>query len=181
MGWCLMPIIAGMEVEDAATHPWIPAIKRSGALKRDLLNVALVAVYESESLVLNESDWVYLQAVLYAEQIHPYTLDQIGALGPIEGPNAARWTIEGPTSDLPGEPQQCDFKIEVAHSLMATSGTDWRAFRPGKFKLRSCRLRLTITRYSLDFDFRVYRFAIRANRIAPPQRDWAVERYFNRG
>lgn len=176
-----MSVISGMEVETGSSNPWVPVIKRSGALKRDLLNVIPEHQFTTDAYVLSESDWVYLQAVLYAEQIHPWTVDQVDALGPIEGPNAARWTMEGPTFDLPGEPQQCDCKIEVAHSLTDDPGTDWRVFRAGKFKLRSAKLRLTITRHSLDFDFRVYRFALRATRMAPPQRDVMAERYWNRG
>lgn len=163
------------------TDPWVPAIKRSVALKRDNLNVYLVAQFTTNDHVLAESDWVYLQAAVYAEQIHPWTLDQVDALGPIEGPNAQRWTMEGPTSIAPGEPANCTMLLEVAHSLTTSPGSDWREFRPGRYKLRSYRMRLTITRPSLDFDFRVYRFATRATRAAPAQREVFAERFMLNG
>ena len=103
------------------------------------------------------------------------------ALGPIEGPNAARWTLEGPTFPVPGEPANSTVKLEVAHSLTATPGSDWREFRPGLYKLRSYRVRLTITRPTLDFDFRVYRLATRATRRAQPQAQAVSERFFAHG
>jgi hypothetical protein len=74
----------------SASEPWIPPIKRTGALKRDALNESLVHQYLADAHTLEESDWVYLHAVVYAEQIHPWTIDQVDALGPIEGRNAAR-------------------------------------------------------------------------------------------
>jgi hypothetical protein len=42
-------------------------------------------------------------------------------------------------------------------------------------------MRLTVTRFSLDFDFRVYRFATRATRTALPQLDSVTARFFHRG
>lgn len=173
-----MPYSQG-EVIAGTTNPWVPAIRRSAALKRDALNVELVATFTGDPHVLSESDWVYLQVSMYAEQIHPWTVDQIDALGPIEGENAARWTWEGPTYTLPGEPANCTFALEVAHSLTSDPGTDYRAFQSGLFKLRSYRVRLVITRPSLEFDFRVYRLATRATRRALPQREVHVERWFS--
>lgn len=175
-----MPV-SQLDTIAGSTNPWDPVVKKSVALKRDSLNAHLIGQFTSNARVLAESDWVYLQALLYAEQIHPWTVDQVAALGPIEGRNAMRWTLEGPLSPGPGEPANCAIFLEVAHSLTATPGSDWREFKPGKYKLRSYRMRLTIARPSLDFDFRIYRLATRATRVAPPQRDAVGAAFFSHG
>lgn len=170
-----------MAVHPTSSNPWEAPYRRSGALKRDALNVALFHQYTTDPFVLDEADWVYLQALVYAEQIHPWTVDQVSELGGIESRNAKRWTMEGPISPVAGEPANCTQLLQVAYNLTASPGSDWRTFQPDKYKLRSVKLRLTITRPSTDFDFRVYRLAIRATRVAPPQRDIIGERFYSRG
>lgn len=174
-----MGSIVSLSIGAAVNSPWIPAVRRSAHLKAT--GVALTGSYTTDVHAFSEPDEVYLQAVTYAEQVHPWTVEQVAALGPIEGPNARRWTMEGPTSLRPGEPSNCTLKVEVATSLGAAPGGDWRTFVPGMFKLRSYKFRATLTRPSADFDFRLYRLATRATRKAQPMRDWATERLFDNG
>lgn len=174
-----MGTIISMSIQPPSTDPWVPLIRRGAALKRDLLNVDLIGSYTGDAHVFDEAEWVYLQAVTYAEQVHPWTVDQIDALGPIEGANAMRWTFEGPTSIRAGEPQNCTMALELAYSQTTVPGSDWRTFRPGRYKLRSYRVRIVVTRPSLDFDFRVYRLATRATKLGKARKRVIEERFYS--
>lgn len=176
-----MGLFVAIDVQASDPVPWKAPLRRPAALKRDALNTSLSHTYTSTLHTLTEAEEVYLVAELYAEQIHPWTVDQVAALGAIEGRDAARWTMEGPTMVRPGEPANCTLKLEVAHSLASAPGEDWQEFRAGVYKLRSYKMRVTITRPSTDFDFRVYRLSTRAIRRRPVMRDTFTERFFARG
>jgi hypothetical protein len=147
-----MPTLGSMAIHAAQPYPWVAPERRSAALKAS--GGGLVHTYESDAQALGAAAWVYLQAVIYAEQIHPATADDLDAMS---GRDLARWSIEGPTFVRPGETPNCTLKLEVAYSLTATPGSDWREFRPGRYKLRSYQMKLTVTRPTTDYDFRIYR------------------------
>lgn len=171
-----------MTVEAAPTpHPWIPLSERGSKLKATAGSTT--HSYTTDDRVLASAGWVYLQIVFKAYQIHPATVDELDVLGPVGGRNALRWTIEGPTSHRPGDPgagANCAMKLEVAYSTTATPGSDWQVYRPrGRYKLRSFKTRLTITRPDETYDFRVVRFATRATRVGLSQRDHYTERFLS--
>lgn len=156
--------------------PWIPLEERGDQLKPT--GSGLVHVYTTDAYVLTEADWVYLQIALIAHQIHPATVAELAALGPVGGANAKRWTIEGPLvhqPDDPGEATNCTMALEVTQSMTADPGSNWRRYTPGRFRLRSVKARLTLTRPALTYDFRVLRFALLATRISAPQRPRKVQ------
>jgi hypothetical protein len=161
-----MPVVSSVDIEAAPTSkPWItpafggPKLKPSGG--------GLVHSYTTDAKTFAEADWVYLQIVVAAYQIHPATAAELAALGPVGSANAQRWTIEGPLSHQPGDPgagQNCTIKAELATSMSEAPGSDWRDYGPGKYRLRSAKARITITRPSTAYDFRVTRFSLLATR-----------------
>ena len=177
-----MPISSGITIEAGPgdTEPWVPPERRGSKLRQS--GVGLTHSYTTDAQLFSESDWVYLQVVLSAYQIHPATVAELSALGPVGSTNAMRWTIEGPTSHRIGDPGfgvNCTMLVEVAHSLTSDPGTDWRVYRPERYKLRSFKARLTVVRPDVTYGFRVTRFAVRATRVAPAQRDVIGERFFS--
>lgn len=171
-----------MTIEAAPTvFLHLPPIERGSKLKATAGSTT--HQYETDARSIEEADWMYLQVVHAAYQVHPATVAQLAALGPVGGRDALRWTVEGPTSHRPGDPgavANCTFLIEVAYSLTATPGSDWRAYKPsGRYKLRSYKARLTITRPDETYDFRVLRFAVRAERVAQPMMDHVTARVFS--
>jgi hypothetical protein len=174
-----MSVLSGLTASAGlGIAPGVPPVKQSPSLAPS--GGGLTHVYTSGTKIIagGEPDWVYLSAVLYAEQIHPATLEDLDAM---DVRDLERWSIEGPTSLRPGETPNCSLTLDMAYSLTTTPGTDWREFRPGEYKLRSYILRLTITRPTTDYDFRVYRLATRATRKAKPMRETFHERFFNLG
>lgn len=173
-----MPIAASINVEPApVSKPWIPAAERGPKLKAT--GPSLVHTLTTDAYVLEEADYVYLEIVLRAYQIHPATIAELAALGPVGGANAQRWTIEGPTSHRPGDPgagANCTMKVEIAHSMTSDPGSDWREYVPGtrKYRLRSVKARLTITRPAATYDFRVLQFDLQAQRAAAQKRPRGV-------
>jgi hypothetical protein len=137
----------------------LPRLKPSGA--------TLSGVYTTDTLVFAEADWVILQVALVAWQIHPATIAELAALGPLGGANAKRWTIEGPLSHRPGDPGSgnCTIKVEIATSMTDDPGSNWVEYEAGRYRLRSAKARLTVTRPAADYDWRVSRFALRAVRV----------------
>lgn len=165
-----MPTLSNITVEPAQASLWLPAVKRSPALKP---STGTVHTYTADQRVLTgEAEWVHLEVVTYAEQYHPATIEYLDGLGPIEGRDMARWTVEGPMLLFPGEDENCSMRVEVSHSESGTAGTDWRLYEPGPYKLRAFNVRLVIERPSTSHDFRVYRLATRATRLAPQARDY---------
>lgn len=171
-----MPISSAFSIEAAPTpKPWItpafggPKIKPSGG--------GLSHVYTTDTKTIAEADWVYLQVVLVAWQIHPATVAELAALGPVGSANAQRWTIEGPLSHQPGDPGNgnCTVSVEIAHSLSSDPGSDWQPYVEGKYRLRSVKARVTITRPTTAYDFRVARFSLRAERVGAQQRPRRVQ------
>ena len=131
-------------------------------------------VYETDTKVLSESDLVRLSLVCSAHQIHPASVDDLAFLGDLDSRNAARWTIEGPLVHVPGdpgEPTNCTITPEIAYSLDSEDpGDDWKPYKPGKYRLRSVKARITITRPSTAYEFRVTQLGIRADRVSAPHR-----------
>lgn len=166
-----MPIATAMTIEAATPNPWLPVEHRGTKLKPS--GVGLIHSYETDPKDLLEADWAYLQVALVAYQVHPATVAELVALGPVGGANARRWTIEGPLLHRPGDPgagANCTMVLEVAHSLTSDPGTDWKPYRPGKYRLRSVKARVTITRPAATYSFRIVRFALLATRVSPPKR-----------
>jgi hypothetical protein len=166
-----MPTLASVSIEAApVAKGWItptfggPKLKPSGG--------GLSHVYTTDAKVLAEADWTYLQVVLVAWQIHPATVAELAALGPVGGSNAKRWTIEGPLSHQPDDPGDgnCTVSVEIAHSMTSDPGTDWRPYVEGKYRLRSVKARVTITRPSTAYSFRIARLALVAERVGAQQR-----------
>lgn len=178
-----MVVLTNLAVIAAPSMPQaigLPPAYRSAALYAS--GGALEHIYEGNVRSLFAAEELQLEVVLVAYQIHPWTVEQISELGPIGGRNMARWTLEGPTSPMPGEPGNCTFKLEIAHSTGASPGTDWREIRPGgKYLLRSYQTRLTIVRPSTDFDFRVHRLNVSATRTLTPQQGVLSRRFFSHG
>lgn len=173
-----MPLQSALTTEvapSASEKLWLPPEMRGTKLKPT--GSGLVHTFTTDTYVLAESDWVYLQIALVAYQIHPATVAELSALGPVGGPNAKRWTIEGPLVHVPGDPGEetnCTMRIEVATSMTSTPGSAWRDYSPGRFRLRSAKARLTITRPSTAYSFRVARFTLVATRISAQQRSRKV-------
>ena len=166
-----MPIAIGISVEAAPGDlPWLQPSLRGAKLYPDSLD--LVHVYETDAKQLAEADWAYLQVVMDAYQVHPATVAELAMLGPVGAPNAQRWTVEGPLMDRPGDPGlgNCTMLVEVAHSLDLDPGSNWIAYKPGRYRLRSVKARVTITRPALGYSFRVLKLALLATRAATPQR-----------
>lgn len=174
-----MPIFSAMSIAPApalAVRLRLPPEERGPSLISS--GVGLVHVYTSDTYVLAESDLVQLQVLLVAYQVHPATCDELAALGPVDGPNASRWTIEGPLVHVPGDPGEatnCAMKLEIQTS-MTDSPVDepWRDYEAGRYRLRSARVRLTITRPSDTYGFSVHRFTLLATRLSAPQRSRRV-------
>lgn len=173
-----MPQFQDVGVEDAPTGQallWTPLDLRSRKLKA---SSGLVGTYTTEALVLSECDWVYLQASLVAYQIHPATVAELAALGAVGGANAQRWTIEGPLLHRPGDPgvgSNCSIRVDVSTSINSASpGTNWRSFTPGRYRIRSAVARLTLTRPSTSYNWRVARFGLLGTRVAAPNRSRKV-------
>lgn len=171
-----MPAFASVSIEAApVAKPWItpafsgPKLQPSGS--------GLEHVYTTDTKALTEADWVYLQVVLVAHQIHPATVAELATLGPVGSANAQRWTIEGPLSHQPGDPGNgnCTVLVEIAHSLTSDPGTDWKPYREGRYRLRSVKARVTITRPDDTYSFRVLRFALVAERVGAQQRPRRVQ------
>ena len=171
-----MPITTNMTVEAGAPSIWVPAYLRGPQLKP---SAGTTHTHETDAQALAEADWVYLQIVLMAYQIHPMTVGGLDAFGPIGGRNFLRWTSEGPTSLLPGETANCSIRVDVAHSLTATAGSDWREHDSGRHKLRSFKARVVVTRPDTTYDFRIVRFGVQATVNAPPMPDRLGERWFD--
>ncbi len=177
-----MPQLQHGSIDAAPTeYPWIPASKLGPAVRPS--GVELESSYTTDTKTLAEADWVYLQVVMAAHQVHPATVAELALLGPVGGANAKRWTIEGPLMHRPGDPgavfgndaPQCTALVEVAHSLTADPGTNWRRYVPGRYRLRSVQARVTITRPDPSYSFALTRLAIMATRIAPPARPRRVQ------
>ncbi len=171
-----MPTLSSVSIEAApAAKGWItptfggPKLRPSG--------VGLSHVYTTDAKVLAEADWTYLQVVLVAWQIHPATVAELAALGPVGGSNAKRWTIEGPLSHQPDDPGagNCTVTVEIAHSMTSDPGTDWKPYVEGKYRLRSVKARVTITRPTTDYSFRIARLALVAERVGAQQRPRRVQ------
>jgi hypothetical protein len=156
-------------------QPWVPKKYRGTVLKSD--GVALSSSYTTDPKLLSEADWVYLQIVCVAYQIHPATVAQLAALGPVGGANAQRWTIEGPLLNRPGDPGlgNSTILVEIVHSLEADPGSSWIPYKPGHYRLRSVKARVTISMPSTAYSFALTRFAVYATRVAPPQRPRKVQ------
>lgn len=173
-----MPTLASMTIEAAppVTSVWVPAARRGPKLQPS--GSGLVHTYQTDPYVLDVADWVYLQVAVEAYQIHPATVAELAALGPVGGANAKRWTVEGPLMHRPGDPgvgANCTIKLEVSTSLNADPGTDWREHDPGaEVRLRSARAKITVTRPHASYSFRVTRFALYGTRPSPPQRSLVV-------
>jgi hypothetical protein len=169
-----MPTLSSITIEaapSAAAKLYLPVERHGEKLKAQ--GVSLVHTYQTDVKVFSECDYVWLQVALVAWQIHPATIEELDALGPIGGANMRRWTLEGPLMHRPGDPgaaSNCSMRIRLAHSFRADPGTDWRPYEAGKYRCRSARAELTITRPSTDYDFRVARFTLEARRISAPQR-----------
>lgn len=122
--------------------------------------------YEFTGQSFSAAVHVYLQVGLIARQIHPATIAEVSAIvGPLGSRKARQWTIEGPLLASLWDEPNCTVKVEVAHSLGSTPGTDWREYRPGVYRLRSYAVRVTITRPSAAFDFRLSRLYVRATKM----------------
>lgn len=173
-----MPLQSALTTElapSATESLWLPPELRGKKLKPS--GGGLSHSFTTDAYVLDQSDWVYLQVALVAYQIHPATVADLSALGPVGGENAKRWTIEGPLVHVPGDPgaeENCSMRVEVATSMTASPGNAWRDYTPGKFRLRSAKARVTITRPSTAYSFRVARFALLATRVSAPQRARSV-------
>ena len=172
-----MPIYTEMTIEaapNAQERQRLPAEMRGAKLMP--VGPALSHVYTTDTLTLDVADIVQLQVLLVAYQIHPATIAELAALGPVGGANAKRWTIEGPLVSIPGDPGggvNCTMALEVATSMTATPGA-WRPYEAGRYRLRSVKARVTITRPSTSFQFRVARFTLLASRLSAPQRSRRV-------
>jgi len=167
-----MPTTSALDVEAAppASDLWVPITHRGAKLKP---STGLTHSYTTDTKLLTEADWVYLQIAYAAYQIHPATVADLAALGPVGGRDALRWTIEGPLVHRPGDPGEqtdCVVTLEIAYSLSADPGANWIRYKPDTYRLRSAKARLTITRPSTAYSFRVIRFALLAHRVAAPQR-----------
>lgn len=168
-----MPYTSSVAVDPAPVSPgpWKPVRERGPKLIPS--GSGLVHVYETDAKSLAEADWVRLSVVCSAYQIHPATVAELAALGPVGGANAQRWTVEGPLCAMPGDPGagNCSIVAEIAYSLTSENpGTDWRPYVPGEYRLRSVKARVTITRPNDSYSFRVLQLGIEASRIATPQR-----------
>ena len=175
-----MPQLQNVSVEAAPTNqPWLPAPERGAKLKAN--GASLTHSYETDTRALAEADWVYLQVGWIAYQVHPMGWDALDVYGAFDGRDMQRWTWEGPTSLRAGEVGNCSIACELAYSTTSSPGSDWRAFRPGRYKLRSFKVRLVVTRPSTSYDFRILRLATRATRVAVPRREVFAERFFDHG
>lgn len=173
-----MPFVSEFTIEAGPgnTQPWTPRERRGYKLAPS--GVGLTHTYETDIKLLAEADWVYLQVVCCAYQIHPATVAELAALGPVGGANAARWTIEGPLLHLPGDPGEatnCTISVEVTHSLTADPGSNWIRYKPGRYRLRSVKARVTVTRPSTAYSFRITKLGILATRLATAQRPRRVQ------
>jgi len=154
-----------------ALRMWVEPRLRGPKVKPDPSE--LVSAYTTDTKVLAAADWVHLSVVFDAVHIHPATVDDLAILGPVDGENAKRWSIEGPLSHRPGDPgagANISVLIEVAMSLTGDPGSNWQPYEPGRYRLRSVRARATLTRPRDDYDFRIVRFALEAEREAPANR-----------
>ena len=167
-----MPLVDHVAIESAPTaFPWLPASEQGAKVKPS--GLSLTHSYTTNTYPLDEADWVYLELVFAAYQIHPATVAELAALGPVGGENAKRWTIEGPLYHRPGDPgvgSNCTMVLEIAHSLTSSPGDDWKPYTPGRYRLRSVKARVRLTRPHTSYEFRITRMALRAKRIAPQQR-----------
>lgn len=167
-----MPVYSEVSIEaapSAAERLYLPREQRG---KKAKPASGLSHTYTTDVYSMAEADWVYLQVTLVAYQIHPATIAELAALGPVGGPNARRWTIEGPLHHVPGDPgaeTNCTMKLEIAHSMAATPGSAWRDYEAGRFRLRSAQARVTIVRPSAAYDFRICRFSLLATKVPAPQ------------
>lgn len=171
-----MPTLGSVSVEAApVSKPWVTPT--FGGPKLEPSGGGLVHTYTTDTKVLAEADWTYLQVVLVAWQIHPATVAELAQLGPVGSANAQRWTIEGPLSHQPGDPGNvnCTVTVEIAHSMTSDPGSDWRPYVEGKYRLRSVKARVTITRPTTDYSFRIARMALRAERVGAQQRPRRVQ------
>ena len=166
-----MPSSSGFAIEAAPSDAVNLPIRLRGPKLR-ASGTDLVHVYETDTKALSEADWVYLSVVCSAYQIHPATVAQLAALGPVGGDNAKRWTIEGPLCDMPDDPGagNCTIKAEIAYSLGPDPGSDWKPYEQGRYRLRSVKARVTVTRPTTHYQFRITQLGILATRISAPQR-----------
>lgn len=173
-----MPFFQGIDTVAAPTGAVVhrtPKAFRSKTLKPDALS--LESIYRTDPLVLEAADDVWIEVTMEAYQIHPATVAELAALGPVGGENAKRWTVEGPLYHRPGDPgagRNCTITVEITTSLSSDPGDNWRTYEAGVYRARSVKARLKISRPSTAYSWRVGRFTVSAARIPPPQRGRVV-------
>ena len=121
--------------------------------------------YEFTGGTFSATQWAYLQIGIEANQVYPWTFEDLDSLGTWSSVALARWTSEGPLALRSGEPLNCVLTIEISTSTTSTPGTNWIRFRPGRYKLRRYALRITIDRPTTSHSFRLRRLVVRATRI----------------
>ncbi len=106
----------------------------------------------------------FIEAVLVAEQVHPFDLSHDVALG---DPEFTRWTLEGPTHLRPGE-DECTIRIHARFNIngLSTGWSEWQIFRPGLYTCVNVQFRLEVTRPSSSYQVKIHRLD---TRVTPPR------------
>lgn len=106
----------------------------------------------------------FIEAVLVAEQIHPFDLSSDTMLG---DPEFTRWTLEGPTHLRPGE-DECTIRIHARFNIdgLSTGWSTWQNFRPGLYTCVQAQFRLEVTRPTTTFQVKIHRLD---TRLTPPK------------
>lgn len=152
------PTLDGFEAVDDATHG--DYLRFTGS--------ALTATYTTGYAAsgLTAALRCFVEAWWDAEQEHPLTIDE-WTWG-IGDPSYSRWTLEGPTTVLAGEDENCTLKVQIRYDDDG-GGTlgDWQDLVSGSIlSLADAQFRLVATRPNTDYNVRIRRFVTRIRQQA---------------
>jgi hypothetical protein len=114
--------------------------------------------YITGTFDMGEARRMHCRAAATAHQRAAATVDDMDFT--VDGPEAQRWTAEGPTIVRSGETANCTIKVEWSHSATASPGTDYRPFKPGMVYFRTAAFRITVTRPSNAATLRIEKFGV---------------------
>lgn len=148
------------------------------------------------TMLTAQPEWAWVQFHVVADQVSPWTVADLAEL-PVDSPMSSNMTAEGliaypraatPEFDFLTDYQPCTIAVEMRFTTSAAgSFGDWVKYEPGYYNFVNVQFRVTFTRPSTAYSFRMYRCASRLSRQAvgvwerSPVQDLVLRKMVTRG
>jgi hypothetical protein len=172
---------AGTKVNTAAiAAPGDPTLfpPRQRQAKLAYTGATTEASYEFQTTALPESQDVYAQVVVEADQVHPKAIEDLGG-SKIGSRELLRWTMEGPLWDHDDDLGNVTVEVSADHTTSDVFDGTFLRFRSATYALKNAKVKLDVTRPTTDYDIRITRTAVRFTKKNQPPHDSVASEVFS--